>query len=112
MGRELLNSGDWRIGRGSHARSIAARILIAALSAATLGLSVLDIKFALAETGGPIAEEALVRGQESAWIVRAASPMNRCLATWDRTSGMSKRQWKTTCKRVVKENPGLYSKPF
>jgi len=78
-------------------------------------LSVLDIDFALAaETGGPIGGQALVRSQESKWMVRAegASAMSRCLATWDRTSGMSKRQWKATCKRVVKENPGLYSKPF
>jgi hypothetical protein len=41
-----------------------------------------------------------------------ASAMSRCLATWDRTSGMSKRTWKQTCKRVVKRHPGLYSKPF
>src|SRR5262245_45656165 len=46
-------------------------------------------------------------------MVRAegASAMSRCLATWDRTSGMSKGQWKATCKRVVKENPGLYANP-
>jgi hypothetical protein len=43
---------------------------------------------------------------------KASSPMSRCLATWDRTSQMSKQEWRQTCKRVVKENPGLYSKPF
>ena len=43
---------------------------------------------------------------------KGASPMSRCLATWDRTSQMSKQEWRQTCKRVVKENPGLYSKPF
>ena len=98
---------------------ITARICFAALSAVALGLSVLDIEPALAvdlavATGGPVAGEALVRSQESKWIVRAegASPMSRCLATWDRTSGMSKKQWKATCKRVVKENPRLYSRPF
>ena len=98
---------------------ITARICIAALSAVALGLSVLDIEPDLAvdlavATGGPVAGEALVRSQESKWIVRAegASPMSRCLATWDRTSGMSKKQWKATCKRVVKENPRLYSRPF
>ena len=94
---------------------ITARICIAALSAAALSLSVLGIEIALAvETGGPVAREVLVRSQESKWIVRAegASPMSRCLATWDRTSGMSKKQWKATCKRVVKENPRLYSRPF
>jgi hypothetical protein len=42
----------------------------------------------------------------------AVSPMARCLATWDRSSQMSKREWKESCKRVVKSNPGLYNKPF
>ena len=96
-------------------RSIATPICIAALSAVALVLSVLNIELALAAaTGGPVAKQALVRSQPSKWIVRAAgaSPISRCLATWDRTSGMSKKQWKATCKRVVKENPGLYSKPF
>jgi hypothetical protein len=91
-------------------------IRIAVLSAVVLGISVLDLGFALAaETGGPNKGRALVLSQEEGKIiVRAAgtSPMSRCLATWDRTSGMSKKEWKATCKRVVKENPGLYSKPF
>lgn len=43
---------------------------------------------------------------------KASSPMMRCLATWDRTSQMSKQEWRQTCRRVVKENPALYSKPF
>jgi hypothetical protein len=83
---------------------------MAALRVAALGLSVLDVELALAAEPG----EPIVRGQENLWIVRAesASPMRRCLATWDRTSGMSKKEWKATCKRVVKRNPGLYSKPF
>ena len=88
---------------------------LSVLGLSVLGLSVLGIEIALAvETGGPVAGEVLVRSQESKWIVRAegASPMSRCLATWDRTSGMSKKQWKATCKRVVKENPRLYSRPF
>jgi hypothetical protein len=114
MDREPISAGgDWRTGWPE--RPGAARIGIAALSAGALVLSVWDLEFALAaETGGPIAGQALVRSPESEWLVRAAgvSPISRCLATWDRTSGMSKKQWKTTCKRVVKENPGLYSKPF
>lgn len=75
------------------------------------------------ETGGPNKGRALVLGQEEGQeegqeggktIVRVAgaSPMSRSLATWDRTSGMSKKEWKATCERLVKENPGLYSKPF
>ena len=45
-------------------------------------------------------------------LVRATTPMARCMATWDRSSQMSKRVWKQTCRRVVKNNPGLYNKPF
>ena len=44
--------------------------------------------------------------------VRATPAMARCLATWDRSSQMSRREWRQTCKRVVKNNPGLYNKPF
>jgi hypothetical protein len=113
MGREPFFGGDFP--RGAQLCSIAAPICIAALSAAALVLSGLDIELALAaETGGPIAGQALVGSQASAWIVRpaGATPISRCLATWNRTSGMSKKQWKATCKRVVKENPRLYNKPF
>jgi len=45
-------------------------------------------------------------------ILRIVTPMARCMATWDRSSQMSKREWKATCKRVVKNNPRLYNKPF
>ena len=47
-------------------------------------------------------------------IERAATtaPMARCLASWDRSTQMSKREWKETCRRVVKNNPSLYNKPF
>jgi hypothetical protein len=50
--------------------------------------------------------------QKNLHRVRATSAMTRCLATWDRSSQMSRREWKETCKRVVKNNPGLYNKPF
>jgi hypothetical protein len=50
--------------------------------------------------------------QQGVSRVRAISPMARCLATWDRSTQMSKREWKETCRRVVKTNPGLYNKPF
>jgi hypothetical protein len=50
--------------------------------------------------------------QQGMLFVKAVSPMARCMATWDRSSQMSKREWKQTCKRVVKNNPGLYNKPF
>jgi len=113
MGREPLDGGGRRTGNGAHARSVSSWICAAALSAAALGLPVLAAECAFAaETSGTIARH--VRNQESKGIVRAVgvTPMSRCLATWDSTSGMSRRQWKATCKRVVKRHPGLYSKPF
>ena len=64
--------------------------------------------------GGAItafSDEALLQ-QKTLETVRATSPMARCLATWDRSSQMSRRVWRQTCKRVVKNNPGLYNKPF
>jgi hypothetical protein len=42
----------------------------------------------------------------------AGSSMRRCMATWDRSAQMSKQEWKETCKRVIKQNPSLYGKPF
>ena len=42
----------------------------------------------------------------------AKSPMTRCMDTWDRATQMSKQEWKETCKRTIKENPGLYDKSF
>ena len=51
-------------------------------------------------------------GDQGTFRVQTATPLSRCLATWNNTSGMSKREWKQTCKRVVKQNPGLYGKPF
>jgi hypothetical protein len=113
--QEAFHDGDWRSNRGTRTTSTRARIYVVALSAAVFDLAVSDIKFTLAaEIGVPTTGGALTGSHDSQTFVRAqgVSPMSRCLATWDRTSGMSKRAWKATCKRVVKENPGLYSKPF
>jgi hypothetical protein len=43
---------------------------------------------------------------------KAASSMRRCMATWDRSAQISKQEWMETCKRVIRENPGLYNKSF
>jgi hypothetical protein len=40
------------------------------------------------------------------------SPMERCIASWDRATQMSKQEWRETCKRTVKEYPDLYNRPF
>ena len=50
--------------------------------------------------------------QERAAQARPNSSMHRCMATWDRSAQMSKQEWKETCKRVIRDNPGLYGKPF
>lgn len=38
--------------------------------------------------------------------------MARCMDTWDRATQMSKQEWRESCKRSIKENPELYTKPF
>lgn len=50
--------------------------------------------------------------QERAAQARPNSSMQRCMATWGRSAQMSKQEWKETCKRVIRDNPGLYGKPF
>ena len=88
------------------------RLLTASVVA--LGAASLQLGSASAEPVTPFLAQAPMQNREDAGVFRAktATAMSRCLATWNRTSGMSKGEWKQTCKRVVKENPGLYSKPF
>jgi hypothetical protein len=50
--------------------------------------------------------------QQNAGKAEAETPMSRCMATWDRATQMSKEEWRETCKRTIKENPGLYNKSF
>ena len=76
------------------------------------GLSLLGFSLGLAQ---PTHAAFLVNAraqQHGGDILRIVTPMARCMATWDRSSQMSKREWKETCKRVVKNNPRLYNKPF
>jgi hypothetical protein len=40
------------------------------------------------------------------------SAMTRCMDTWDRATQMSKEEWRESCRRSIRENPGLYTKPF
>ena len=96
----------------AHHHTRLAMMLSASVAAA--GVSGLPLSSASAAPITPFLAPAPVQHREDAGIVRAkaATPLGRCLATWNNTSGMSKREWKQTCKRVVKQNPGLYSKPF
>ncbi len=89
-------------------------VLIVGLGVAPVGGSSPLLSSAFAGPVTPFLALAALQDRENDGIVRtkAATPLGRCLATWNNTSGMSKREWKQTCKRVVKQNPGLYSKPF
>jgi hypothetical protein len=88
--------------------------LFSALSAGVLvaGLAFPLAGVARAEPPQPARFGTASPPQQGVSRVRATSPMARCLATWDRSTQMSKREWKETCRRVVKTNPGLYNKPF
>ena len=82
---------------------------LTALALAAVGLSTFLV--ALVQVPGPSIAQAQV-AQQRAGKVGAKSAMSRCMATWDRSAQMPKQEWKDTCKRVIKENPGLYNKPF
>jgi hypothetical protein len=53
-------------------------------------------------------QQKITKGEKA----RPRSPMERCIASWDRATQMSKQEWRETCKRTVKENPDLYGRPF
>ena len=82
---------------------------LTAIAWAAVGLSTFLVT--LAQVPGPSIAQVQVAQQRAGQAV-AKSPMSRCMATWDRTAQMPKQEWKETCKRVIKENPGLYNKPF
>jgi hypothetical protein len=86
-------------------------ILVAVnITALAISVSLVNLPYAK-EPGGQIAQ--VQRSQQSkAGKVAAETPMRRCMATWDRETQMSKREWRETCERTIREYPGLYSKPF
>jgi hypothetical protein len=86
-------------------RALGASVLIAGLTLPLVG--VVRAEPAQATRLSPASP-----AQRSVERVRATTPMARCLASWDRSTQMSKREWKDTCRRVVKTNPGLYNKSF
>jgi len=82
------------------------------LPSARRGLLVAAMAWAQAADAAPLTSAQPAPTPAQMIAVRATSAMSRCLATWNRSSQMSKREWRDTCRRVVKTNPGLYSKPF
>jgi hypothetical protein len=76
------------------------------------GLALPPVGIARAEPPQPRLGTASPQQQGVQRLRATTTPMARCLASWDRSTQMSKREWKETCRRVVKTNPGLYNKPF
>ena len=52
------------------------------------------------------------RTQAAAKSDRTKTPMERCISNWDRATQMSKREWRETCRRTVKEYPDLFNKAY
>jgi hypothetical protein len=86
--------------------------MLTAVSLAAVGISVFLVSLVhAAEPSRPLLAQAQVPQPRGGKAV-AKSPMTRCMETWDRATQMSKQEWKESCKRTVKEYPGLYDKPF
>jgi hypothetical protein len=81
---------------------------------ATVGLAAVGLSiFLLTLVQVPASSIAQVQvAQQRGAKAQPNSSMSRCMATWDRSAQMSKQEWKETCKRVIRENPGLYNKIF
>ena len=90
-------------------------VILATLGTTTVSALLLSSLSSIlaAEGANPSLAQTLVQnpGRDKAPHA-TVSPMSRCMATWDPSTQMSKQAWRETCKRMVKENPGLYSKPF
>jgi len=82
-------------------------VLLAAVKIAALAISVSLVNLPYAAE--PQAQRSPQGGSKAK---AAATPMGRCMAAWDPATQMSKREWRDTCERTVKEYPSLYSKPF
>ena len=83
--------------------------IFTSVGVAGVGMSVFLIF--LAHAPGP----SIAQGQDTqqkAGKVEAKTPMGRCMDTWDRATQMSKEEWRESCRRSIRENPGLYTKPF
>ena len=83
--------------------------MFTAASLAAVGISVFLIT--LVHAPGPSMAQAQP-AQQKTDKAEAKTPMDRCMDTWDRAAQMSKEEWRETCKRTIKENPGLYNKAF
>lgn len=89
--------------------------VLAVVNMGAVGASVLIASLIhAAEATDPSTPAAQVAQQSGGRSKKAEvkSPMARCLESWDRTTQMSKQEWKETCKRTVKENPGLFDKAY
>ena len=87
-------------------------VVLAAAKMVALAISVSLVNLPYAAEPDRLVTQAQRSPQGGGKAKAADTPMNRCMAAWDPATQMSKREWKETCERTVKEYPSLYSKPF
>jgi len=86
---------------------------------AAVALAVVGLTLSLTSPGHPqgagrqvLAQAQVVPPQKKSTEAVDESAMTRCMATWDRATQMSKEEYRESCKRSIKENPELFTKPF
>jgi hypothetical protein len=55
---------------------------------------------------------AAVKSESEQQAARNKVELERCKRTWDPSTQMSRQEWATTCKRMVKDPQGWFNKPF
>ena len=88
-------------------------IVLAAVGLTAVGLAAfLTDPLHAPDPRGPILAQAQPVPSKKGTEEVDESAMTRCMDTWDRATQMSKEEWRESCKRTIKENPELYTKPF
>jgi len=87
-------------------------VVLAAVKVAALAISVSLVNLPYAAEPDRLVLQAQRSPQGGSKTTAADTPMSRCMATWDPATQMSKREWRETCGRTIKDYPGLFSKPF
>jgi hypothetical protein len=87
-------------------------VVLAAAKMAALAISVSLVNLPYAAEPDHLVVQAQRSPPGGSKAKAAETPMSRCMAAWDPATQMSKREWKETCERTVKDYPSLYSKPF
>jgi hypothetical protein len=71
--------------------------------------------FEAAASAGPITRIPGMKGDSAGLLLIASrdrtaahARMRRCMQGWGPATQMSRREWKSTCERVIKQQPGLF----